>query len=106
MMARIKDRRAAMLGTGDGRAPRVLNRRKVGVPDDAVYVGRPSKWGNPFRSHSRQRNIELYRDWLTRQNRLMDSLHELRGKDLVCWCAPSKCHADVLLRLANEEERR
>jgi hypothetical protein len=28
-------------------------------------------------------------------------LHELRGKDLVCWCAPKPCHGDVLLRLAN-----
>ena len=32
---------------------------------------------------------------------LSDDLEELRGKDLVCWCAPLPCHADVLLRLAN-----
>ena len=27
--------------------------------------------------------------------------HELKGKDLVCWCAPQPCHADVLLEIAN-----
>jgi hypothetical protein len=29
--------------------------------------------------------------------------NELRGKDLVCWCAPRRCHADILLKVANEE---
>ena len=28
--------------------PRVLNRRTDTIPPGAVYVGRPSKWGNPF----------------------------------------------------------
>ena len=28
----------------------------------------------------------------------------LRGKDLVCWCAPKRCHADILLKYANEED--
>jgi hypothetical protein len=32
----------------------------------------------------------------------MGALHDLRGLDLVCWCAPLPCHGDVLLRLANE----
>jgi hypothetical protein len=32
---------------------------------------------------------------------LINDIHELRGKDLVCWCAPEACHGDVLLRLAN-----
>jgi hypothetical protein len=31
----------------------------------------------------------------------MAALHELRGKDLLCWCAPGSCHADVLVELAN-----
>ena len=32
------------------------------------------------------------------------NLHELRGKDLACWCPVDgqPCHADVLLRIANE----
>ena len=32
----------------------------------------------------------------------MAALPELRGKDLVCWCAPLACHGDLLLRLAGE----
>jgi Domain of unknown function (DUF4326) len=31
----------------------------------------------------------------------MARLSELRGRDLICWCAPERCHGDVLLRLAN-----
>jgi len=28
---------------------KVLNRRKDGIPKGTIYVGRPSKWGNPFK---------------------------------------------------------
>lgn len=84
--------------------PQVLNRKFAGIPVDAVYVGRPSKWGNPFvvgRHGTRDEVVALYEDWLKRQPHLMASLRELRDKDLVCHCAPSKCHADILLRYAN-----
>ena len=43
----------------------------------------------------------MYRLWVQRQPALMTMVPELRGKDLVCWCAPEKCHGDVLLELAN-----
>jgi len=33
---------------------------------------------------------------------LINDIEELRGKDLVCWCAPLPCHADILLELAND----
>ena len=33
----------------------------------------------------------------------IDEIKALRGKDLVCWCAPQRCHADVLLKYANED---
>ena len=69
-----------------------------------VYVGRPSKWGNPFRmgvDGTREEVIEKYREWLLVNERLMADLDELRGKDLACWCAPKPCHADVLLELSN-----
>ena len=97
---------------------RVLNRREVGIPLGAVYVGRPTKWGNPFRlpcagplSHTlrsveemeyREAAIEKYRQWLLAQPKLVEAAkQELKGKDLVCWCAPLPCHADVLLAVAN-----
>ncbi len=85
---------------------KVLNAKRVGkhVTADRVYVGRPSKWGNPFvigRDGTREQVVAKYRAWIVRQPTLMAALHELTGKDLVCWCAPEGCHADVLVALAN-----
>lgn len=70
-----------------------------------VYIGRPSKWGNPFligRDGTRAEVVQKYRDWLVQQPHLMQSLPELRGKVLGCWCSPLRCHGDVLLELANK----
>ncbi len=69
-----------------------------------VYIGRPSKWGNPFvigRDGSREDVVRKYEEWVKEQPHLMSSLHELKGKNLGCWCAPQACHGDVLIRLAN-----
>lgn len=69
-----------------------------------VYIGRPSKWGNPFvvgRDGERGECIELYEAWLLENETLMAALPELRGLVLGCWCAPRACHGDVLVRLAN-----
>jgi hypothetical protein len=94
-------------------ANKVLNAKVVGKPRPSdpyrVYVGRPSKWGNPFvipRHGSRAEVIAKYREWIVRQPKLMADLPELRGKDLVCHCAPEPCHGDVLLELANPKPRR
>jgi hypothetical protein len=64
---------------------KVLNVRQVGKQPtaDRVYVGRPSKWGNPFvigRDGTRDQVIAKYRAWIGRQPSLMAALHELRGK--------------------------
>ena len=59
---------------------------------------------NPFvvgRDGSRDEVIAKYRAWIVQQPGLMAALQELRGKDLVCWCAPEHCHADVLIELAS-----
>jgi hypothetical protein len=45
--------------------------------------------------------IAKYRAWIVAQPALMNALDELRGRDLVCWCAPLACHDDVLIDLAN-----
>jgi len=84
---------------------KVLNAREVGQLSNSrqVYVGRPSKWGNPFkigRDGNRDEVIAKYREWIAVQPELLADLHELIGKDLVCWCAPEPCHADLLLGLA------
>ena len=69
-----------------------------------VYIGRPSKWGNPFvvgKDGTRKEVVEKYRQWILQQPELLNSLHELRGKVLGCWCSPKECHGDVLLEFAN-----
>jgi hypothetical protein len=84
--------------------PQVLHMRRS-PPPDAVYVGRPTKWGDPFvigRDGTRKQVIELYRAYLDTRPDLLAALPELRGKNLICWCAPLPCHADVLLEMANE----
>lgn len=82
---------------------KVLNKRDSA---DGVYIGRPSKFGNPFvigRHGSRDQVIEQYEKWLRSQPALVAAAkRELKGKSLVCWCAPMACHGDVLMRIANE----
>jgi len=83
--------------------PKVWNKRDPNVPVDAVYVGRPSRWGNPFiinRDGNRAEVIEKYRQHIIDFHE--EIKEELRGKDLVCWCKPAACHADILLDIANE----
>ena len=94
--------------------PRRIQRKRTKgwkMPEGAVYVGRPTKWGNPFRldmkgsvpSGNRMDAIENYRLWLKQRPELMRSaISALRGRDLVCWCPLNRhCHADVLLEIAN-----
>jgi hypothetical protein len=89
--------------------PKVLNEKIHGVPEGSVYVGRPTKWGNPYHvgGHGdRNTVIHLFEKYIEDRPHLRDAaVSELKGKDLVCWCAPLPCHADVLLRIANEEDR-
>ena len=69
-----------------------------------VYIGRPSKWGNPFvigKDGDREQVIAKYRAWLADQQDLLAALPELRGKRLVCHCHPRPCHGDVLAELAD-----
>ncbi len=72
-----------------------------------VYVGRPSKWGNPFHignDGTRTEVIAKYRAYLLASPALMAALLELRGKVLGCSCFPLACHADVLAEYANAVE--
>lgn len=85
--------------------PKVLNKHKDKIPQGAVYIGRPSRWGNPFiigKDGTREEVVRKYRTMLQFGGlQIALQLHELKGKDLVCYCAPLPCHGDVLLELAN-----
>jgi hypothetical protein len=88
------------------------------MPADAIYVGRPTRWGNPYaigaphpdhgRPMTRDDIIELYEALIdhapgaTGPRAAGEIRAELAGRDLVCWCrADQRCHADVLLAVAN-----
>jgi hypothetical protein len=85
--------------------PRVLNKYVSGFPAGSVNIMRPGKWGNPFAMHngmSRDQVIAKFRDMVERNPELIAAIkRELHGKDLVCCCAPQRCHGDVLLEIAN-----
>lgn len=71
-----------------------------------VYIGRPSKWGNPyshkegtsakFKVATREEAVEKYESYLLGNRELLDALPELWGKVLGCWCSPLECHGDIL----------
>jgi hypothetical protein len=100
------------------------------MPPNTRKVDRSTRFGNPFdvRTCGREEALRLHRAWLTgelteevivgrysplvaqhlisRRHYVLASLPELRGMNLACWCAPNEaCHADLLLQLANEQER-
>jgi hypothetical protein len=69
-----------------------------------VYIGRPSKWGNPFKIGSdgtRAEVIAKYKAWLWQKMQAneitLDDLLTLRGKTLGCYCKPNDCHGDVIM---------
>lgn len=69
-----------------------------------VYIGRPSKWGNPFligQDGNRQEVVEKYEQWLQTRPELLAQIKGLKGKRLGCYCAPLLCHGDVLARWAD-----
>lgn len=97
-------------------APRRIQRRRTKgwrMPEGAVYVGRPGKWGNPYRVGSdvpfkwapnAATSVQWFRRRLRNNPNLVAAIRsELAGKDLACWCSEDAehCHADVLLEVAN-----
>ena len=98
-------------------------------PEGVVVVARPTKWGNPFtvasciaegfaqtEAEARKVCVDAFRGWLgentdwdfangsERRARILADIGELTGRDLACWCQLDQpCHADVLLRIANED---
>ncbi len=93
---------------------RAWNKHYETPEGEFVYIGRPSKWGNPF-SHlentkaefkveTREAAVEAYRKWLISQPELVQlAREELKGLPLLCWCHPAPCHGNVLIEIANME---
>lgn len=92
-----------------------LSRRKGWkMPPNTVKVDRTTKWGNPFvvgEHGTTEECVERFREHVGHPNSALGfdfkELHQLRGKNLACWCKPGEpCHADVLLELANDQIQR
>lgn len=84
--------------------PKVVHcKRDVSLPN-TVYVGRPTKWGNPFVMKTEADRKEVIKQYILSNPPLIkDAKVELKGKNLSCWCAPKACHADVLLEIADSD---
>lgn len=105
-------------------SPQRIQRHRIRgwrMPQGALYVGRPSKWGNPFISGEPYRFFDatgnarmgiaggpsscrdLFADYIAARTDLHEEIrHELGGHDLACWCpVGSPCHGDVLLEIAS-----
>lgn len=98
--------------------PKRIQRKRIKgwkMPGNTVYVGRPTKWGNPFRvgqknpfgtiTADNRHAYSLFVGFAPQNERLIEAARkELRGKDVACWCPLDQpCHADVILEIANEK---
>ncbi|MFZ3482004.1 DUF4326 domain-containing protein [Sphingomonas sp. 3-13AW] len=82
---------------------KVLNKRVHGVPAGAKYIGRGSPHGNKFvigQHGDRDAVCEQHDLDLARDRAKLKKLDELAGCDVVCFCAPARCHGDTLVSLA------
>jgi hypothetical protein len=79
-----------------------------------VFIGRPSKWGNPyshvkgtppeFKVKDRSEAITKFESYLLSNKELMDALHELKYKKLGCFCKPLRCHGDIIKKYVDRLE--
>ncbi len=84
---------------------RIQRKRTKGwrMPPNTVSVTRPGPWGNY--AGNTAADFQRWIDAMPNADRafFFDKLSELRGKNLACYCPKSQpCHADILLKLANE----
>lgn len=68
-----------------------------------VYIGRPSKWGNPFTTGSLEERLSRYELHVMNRPDLIQALPELIDKTLGCWCKPKACHGDILKIMVEDE---
>jgi hypothetical protein len=93
----------------------VVNKYKHTPTPNDTYIGRGSPFGNPyshlpstyvcFRVDSRNEAVEKYKGWFESSlcdRSFMEKLNELAKKsisediNLVCFCAPLRCHGDIV----------
>lgn len=86
--------------------PQIWNRHNGNAPAGAVYIGRGTPWGNPFKIETgvnRDMVCDSFEEYVQSKPDLIAKIKkELKGKHLLCSCAPKRCHGETLLRIANE----
>lgn len=98
------------------RVVNIKGRKSRAIGNSEVYIGRlvsmggwnlnKSKWNNPFdaKECGIEQSLELYKNYIKNNAKLMNSLSELKNKTLACWCHPNRCHGDILIELLNENK--
>lgn len=81
-----------------------------------IYIGRGSKWGCPYTIikdrptlaseivDSKEEALSKYKEYVLNNPELIESLDELEGMTLGCFCKPEKCHGDILLELLTKKK--
>lgn len=79
--------------------PRVLNsyKHKSIITQDDIYIGRGSPYGNPFvigEQYTRDQVCDLFE----KQTLPTLDVEPLRGKNVVCFCSPARCHGHSIFK--------
>lgn len=87
--------------------PRIYNFRHFNHHSDAIRCDRKTKFGNQFiigKDGNRNDVCDKYEKWIWEPEQLSlreQIMDELKGKDLICWCYPERCHCETLMLIAN-----
>ena len=84
---------------------------------DYIYIGRPSKYGNPYSSketnlativESKEESLRKYEEYIDENPNLIDSIIKEMNNDKIhklgCWCTPGKCHGDIIIKKINDRK--
>lgn len=86
------------------RSTLVVNRK---CEDYDIYIGRGSKWGNPFHMKNEKHRdivIDKYKTYIMNSPHLLADIDELRGMRLGCYCAPKRCHGEILIDIIRNKD--
>jgi len=88
---------------------RVLNKYRDNLPSDVINIMRPNELGNPFvvgkdgtRDEVCDKHMEYARERLENDSAFAELVLNIYDHDVVCCCAPARCHGDNLIILAKE----
>ena len=85
-----------------------IGRRGVIFVDRKRFPKASSKWANPYKlapGKTGDQVMEEYENYIRNkiiEENLIEELLDLENKNLGCWCAPNRCHGDVLVKLIEE----